>query len=924
MNLTKNNVSVKLQRKYKTPLRGQFCGTLLRLCVKNICLKIMTHNSLKENSMFKKSQKPQGMLQLLKEKAARGDATLEERYELGLAYYLTNNMKEAKKHFAFLARLQYKPACCFLGWLYETGELRTRLGDKAELESYEALINQAEQYYLKAAYPQDSDMVAAYRLGRLYETCKPDGGRRRADEYFDSAVIYYKKAAEKGHAKAQHALGRLYEKSGSDAEAINWYNRAINSYKEAYRLGDKTSSYRLGCLYANSKLLKNIEKAAFEWYQRAGAKGHIKALYELGSAKTHGLGTEKNEEEAVCLYKLAADPKGAKSRSGDASIVIKGYAKAQHALGLAYTNGRGVAKDKVLAEFWLKQSEINESAKQSNKNRAHNTAEVNPQQGLSYGALKNAKALYIDAASQGDAEAQFALGKILEIGCMVITPVDGKEKLDKYKNKVNDYYEKAARTHASWEGYAPAQFALAKIYANSELAAKNDEQAVCLYKYASQNGHTEASYLLGEYYYDCFKKNREQNNSESALTYYKQAILQSRVNALEYKESMRPRVRSLSAERFKEQEKLGSLAHSKLMRLLKEKNTGKFVQGKEIGRGGYAIVYEGTLDGEEVAIKTPIRKQPDLTRPEIEIFEKEISILASLNHSSIVKLYTYTSKPIRIVMEYCPQGSLKSYLHATPQADLPWTDRFRMAYQLARGLTYLHKQLLVHQDIKSENILIDKEGNVKFSDFGLSMFKDNLTSLVHPSNTFIPHGTIRWLSPQNAKGQIDCARSEDIYSFGVLLWEIATHQTPYNGLSTKSDIMDAIKAGRTNPIPENTHPRFAAAISNCFHYNPKVRPTAKDLTAYFKKEIDAPLEWTINANPNVYHPSNNNNNNNSNNIISVPQITNLSTLITIQHINSNLPNISQLLDATFLPPPRNNTNVSNANAAKKINLRKSI
>ncbi|KNA23787.1 hypothetical protein SOVF_021970 [Spinacia oleracea] len=198
--------------------------------------------------------------------------------------------------------------------------------------------------------------------------------------------------------------------------------------------------------------------------------------------------------------------------------------------------------------------------------------------------------------------------------------------------------------------------------------------------------------------------------------------------------------------------------------------TANFDRSKELGNGGYGIVYYGKLkDGREVAVKCLYEK----SYKRLEQFMNEIQILTRLRHQNLVSLYGCTSqhcKELLLVYEYVKNGTVADHLYGkntTSRLLLPWPIRLRIAIETATALSYLHASDIIHRDVKTNNILLDNNFSVKVADFGLSRLFP--TDKTHVSTA--PQGTPGYLDPEYHQ----CYRltdKSDVYSFGVVLIEL--------------------------------------------------------------------------------------------------------------------------------------------------------
>ncbi|GAU46717.1 hypothetical protein TSUD_244100 [Trifolium subterraneum] len=218
-----------------------------------------------------------------------------------------------------------------------------------------------------------------------------------------------------------------------------------------------------------------------------------------------------------------------------------------------------------------------------------------------------------------------------------------------------------------------------------------------------------------------------------------------------------------------------------------------------------------------------------------------VAIMKRVRHPNVVLFMgAVTKRPhLSIVTEYLPRGSLFRLIHrpATSEIKDP-RRRLRMAIDVAKGINYLHclKPPIVHWDLKSPNLLVDKNWNVKVCDFGLSRFK---------ANTFLSSksvaGTPEWMAPEFLRGEPTNEKS-DVYSFGVILWELVTLQQPWNGLSHAQVVGAVAFQNRRPSIPPNISPVLASLMESCWADDPADRPSFASIVETLKKLLKSPAD----------------------------------------------------------------------------------
>lgn len=251
--------------------------------------------------------------------------------------------------------------------------------------------------------------------------------------------------------------------------------------------------------------------------------------------------------------------------------------------------------------------------------------------------------------------------------------------------------------------------------------------------------------------------------------------------------------------------------------------------GERIGLGSYGEVYRGDWHGTEVAVKRFLDQA--ITGDSLEEFRSEVRIMKRLRHPNVVLFMgAITRAPnLSIITEFLPRGSLYRLIHR-PNNQLDERRRLRMALDAARGMNYLHNcsPMIVHRDLKSPNLLVDKNWVVKVCDFGLSRMKHS-TFLSSRSTA----GTAEWMAPEVLRNEPSDEKC-DVYSFGVILWELSTMQQPWGGMNPMQVVGAVGFQHRRLDIPDDMDPSISDIILKCWQTDPKLRPTFAEIMAALK------------------------------------------------------------------------------------------
>ncbi|KAL9249166.1 putative serine/threonine-protein kinase SIS8 [Drosera capensis] len=257
--------------------------------------------------------------------------------------------------------------------------------------------------------------------------------------------------------------------------------------------------------------------------------------------------------------------------------------------------------------------------------------------------------------------------------------------------------------------------------------------------------------------------------------------------------------------------------------------------GERIGLGSHGEVYHGDWNGTEVAVKRLLDQ--DISGEFLEAFISEVSIMKRLRHPNVVLFMGAVTRPpnLSIVTEFLPRGSLYRLIHRSNN-NLDERRRLKMALDAARGMNYLHtcSPVIVHRDLKSPNLLVDRNWVVKVCDFGLSRMKQS-TFLSSRSTA----GTAEWMAPEVLRNEPSNEKC-DVYSYGVILWELFTLQQPWGRMNAMQVVGAVGFQHRRLDIPDNVEPVIADLIRRCWQTDPRLRPSFFEIMAALKPLQKAP------------------------------------------------------------------------------------
>ncbi|KAL8136833.1 hypothetical protein V2J09_002834 [Rumex salicifolius] len=243
--------------------------------------------------------------------------------------------------------------------------------------------------------------------------------------------------------------------------------------------------------------------------------------------------------------------------------------------------------------------------------------------------------------------------------------------------------------------------------------------------------------------------------------------------------------------------------------------------GNKFASGAHSRIYRGIYKQRAVAVKmVRIPTHEEETRSRLQLqFRSEVAFLSRLYHPNIVQFIAACQKPpvYCIITEYMSQGTLRMYLNKKEPYSLSTETVLRLALDISRGMEYLHSQGVIHRDLKSNNLLLNDEMRVKVADFGTSCLE---TQLRESKGNM---GTYRWMAPEMIKEK-PYTRKVDVYSFGIVLWELTTALLPFQGMTPVQAAFAVAEKNERPPLPASCQPVLAHLIKRCWAANPSKRP----------------------------------------------------------------------------------------------------
>eukprot|EP01117_Protostelium_nocturnum_P012394 TRINITY_DN4575_c0_g1_i1.p1 TRINITY_DN4575_c0_g1~~TRINITY_DN4575_c0_g1_i1.p1 ORF type:complete len:1875 (+),score=604.74 TRINITY_DN4575_c0_g1_i1:191-5815(+) len=250
-----------------------------------------------------------------------------------------------------------------------------------------------------------------------------------------------------------------------------------------------------------------------------------------------------------------------------------------------------------------------------------------------------------------------------------------------------------------------------------------------------------------------------------------------------------------------------------------------------IGQGNFGIVYSAKWRQLRVAVKQI--KSDNISEKQLQDFLGEVAILKSLRPHPNVVLFlgmTFPPQPLSLITEFCDGGNLYDYLR---EKTVDEATKSNMILNIARGMLHLHLEKVIHRDLAVRNILLSSSLEVKVSDFGMSREQKSGAD-VTSSET----GPLKWMAPE-AITRREYSPKSDVFSFGVVVWEIITVSEPFPELTPLEVAIEVATKGRRLEIPASASKKLKQIMNQCWEKDPNDRPDFANLCSFLGEDSNS-------------------------------------------------------------------------------------
>jgi TPR repeat protein len=689
-------------------------------------------------------------------------------------------------------------------------------------------MNQNSADLLTEAQAKSGDAEAQVKLGIAYA--------HRVPADYVTALPWFEKAAKQGHAGGQFCCGSIYL---GNVGVPQDYTKAFYWLEQSARNGNVAAQFQLGTLYYNGVGIPVNYPMALFWFEKAALQGKLMAYYYLGCINLGVEGVPENYAKAFSCFTEAVKEENASAQLQLATLYYNGTGvvvnypmaffwlekaaqqgnlDAQVFLATLYANGQGTPKNYSKALFWLENA-----AEKGNIAAKKNIPLIQNNLGAAYRDGKgvtqddaNAVLLFEKSASQGFTAACFSLANMYRMG-------RGIPQNSNNLNVAISWFQKAAvdieaiKTKYWNNDSADGCFAIGWLYEYGHVLPKNLVEAAKWYEKAfTLKGLTPTETPLSKSVYDRIKLSKNVSTSivekesveVNARTSTGQSVIRSGVNN-------NVAVSSNSNNSITNEFTKLSLSDTFLVPY----HTLKL--GERLGEGAYGVVFKATQGYETVAVKQLTMDVEDAAA--IDAFLSEAQHMSQLHSDYTVRLKGMCEKPYCLILEFMAGGSLYGYLKKNQPSAVMWLQRIQIALDMSYGLAYLHSKHVIHRDLKSLNVLLDDRSRAKLSDFGLTTTKASSSSAAKTKSAC---GTTAWMAPELLDPHIDEYKYDektDIFAYGMVLYELSSHQVPFQGLK-EGQISEKIRNDKRPEIPASTPDAYTKLILDSWDKTPASRP----------------------------------------------------------------------------------------------------